>query len=86
MLDVECSVRGSPETYIPKVRLAHKSNARLLEPSPGQTAAFSVQHYAGRVAYSAADFLGKGAEMKCVCLWRLLVCLLEGWMCSGALF
>ncbi|KAF0300387.1 Myosin-VIIa [Amphibalanus amphitrite] len=57
MLDIECSVRGSPESYVQKVRVAHKNNPRLLDPSPGQTAAFSVQHYAGRVAYTAADFL-----------------------------
>ena len=60
MLDIECSVRGSPETYVQKVRVAHKNNARLLEPGQhGQTAAFRVQHYAGRVAYTAADFLGR---------------------------
>ncbi|XP_037074350.1 myosin-I heavy chain-like [Pollicipes pollicipes] len=57
MMDVECGVRGSADTYLQKVRLAHRSNARLCEPPAGQALSFAVQHYAGKVAYSAADFL-----------------------------
>jgi hypothetical protein len=28
MLDVECSVRGCPETYVQKVKVQHKENTR----------------------------------------------------------
>ena len=28
MLDVECSVRGCPETYVQKVKVQHKDNTR----------------------------------------------------------
>ncbi len=28
MLDVECSVRGCPETYVQKVKVQHKDNSR----------------------------------------------------------
>ncbi|XP_037069568.1 myosin-I heavy chain-like [Pollicipes pollicipes] len=57
MLDIECSVRGSPETYLQKVRVAHKNNGRLLEARATQPGCFGVQHYAGTVVYTAADFL-----------------------------
>ena len=59
MLDVECGLRGTAETYLQKVRAAHRSSGRLRDPPPGETGTFAVQHYAGLVVYSAADFLGR---------------------------
>merc|ERR1712110_101814 len=32
MLDVECSVRGFPDTYVQKVKVQHKDNKKLFEP------------------------------------------------------
>ncbi|CAG0909346.1 unnamed protein product, partial [Darwinula stevensoni] len=62
MLDVECSMRGNPETYIQKVQLQHKKNSRLLETDPSDARAFGIQHFAGRVVYDAATFLGEGSD------------------------
>ena len=59
MLDVECSVRGSPESYVAKVKVQHKDNHRLFEPQHCDTLrTFGIHHYAGRVVYDATDFLG----------------------------
>ena len=60
MLDVECSVRGCPETYIQKVRVQQKDNQRLFEPQHCDTSRmFGILHYAGKVVYDTRDFLGK---------------------------
>ena len=66
MLDVECGLRGTAETYLQKVRAAHRSSGRLRDPPPGGTGTFAVQHYAGLVVYSAADFLGEDRGMRMV--------------------
>lgn len=60
MLDVECSVRGCPETYVQKVKVQHKESLRLFEPQHCDiTRTFGIHHYAGRVVYDTTDFLGK---------------------------
>ena len=60
MLDVECSVRGCPETYVQKVKVQQKDNQRLFEPQHCDTTRmFGIQHYAGKVVYDTSDFLGK---------------------------
>jgi dachs protein len=59
MLDVECSIRGTAESYIAKVKVQHKQNPRLFEPKPLEPRTFGIQHFAGRVVYDASDFLGK---------------------------
>ena len=58
MLDVECSIRGSAEGYITKVKAQHRSNSRLYDPKPIEPRMFGIQHFAGRVIYDATDFLG----------------------------
>lgn len=58
MLDVECSVRGCPETYVQKVKVQQKDNQRLFEPQHCDvTRMFGIQHYAGKVVYDTSDFL-----------------------------
>lgn len=57
MLDVECSIRGSAETYIGKIKVHHKQNMRLFDPKPSEARLFGIQHFAGRVVYDATDFL-----------------------------
>ena len=62
MLDVECAARGTPESYVQKVRLQHKHNGRLFEPksvTSSDIRTFGIQHFAGRVIYDASDCLGK---------------------------
>lgn len=59
MLDVECSMRGTAESYVAKVRTQHKPNPRLLESRNFDCRSFGIQHFAGRVTYDATDFLGK---------------------------
>ena len=64
MLDVECSVRGCPETYVQKVKVQQKENSRLFEPQHCDTTRmFGIYHYAGKVVYDTSDFLGKNIEM-----------------------
>jgi dachs protein len=58
MLDVECTMRGTAESYIQKVKVQHKNNPRLFDPRPIEARNFGIQHYAGRVVYDASDFLG----------------------------
>lgn len=58
MLDVECSIRGSAESYIAKVKAQHRHNSRLYEPKPLEPRSFGIQHFAGRVVYDATNFLG----------------------------
>lgn len=59
MLDVECSINGSVELYLRKVKSQHRNNPRLFEPKMVDQRSFGIQHFAGRVVYDASDFLGK---------------------------
>ncbi len=60
MLDVECSVRGFPETYVQKVKVQHRENVKLFEPKHCDVnRTFGIHHYAGQVVYDTSDFLGK---------------------------
>lgn len=60
MLDVECSVRGFPETYVQKLKVQHKDNKKLFEPKHCDISrTFAIHHYAGQVVYETSDFLGK---------------------------
>lgn len=64
MLDVECSVRGCPETYVQKVKVQQKDNHRLFEPQHCDTTRmFGIHHYAGRVVYDTTDFLGTNRDV-----------------------
>ncbi|XP_075226131.1 unconventional myosin-IXb-like dachs [Lycorma delicatula] len=63
MLDVECSIRGSAESYISKVRAQHRHNPRLFEPKPLEPRVFGIQHFAGRVVYDATDFLDTNKDV-----------------------
>ncbi|GLH14979.1 Myosin-VIIa [Gryllus bimaculatus] len=63
MLDVECSIRGTAESYIAKVKVQHKQNPRLFEPKPLEPRTFGIQHFAGRVVYDASDFLDTNKDV-----------------------
>ncbi len=58
MLDVECSVRGLPATYVQKVKVQHRDNRKLFEPKHCDlTRTFGIHHYAGSVVYDSSQFL-----------------------------
>lgn len=73
MLDVECSLRGCPETYVQKVKVQHhKDNKKLFEPKYCDVSkTFGIHHYAGRLL----DFkVGQKTP--------IIVCLKNVW-CNG---
>ncbi|RXG59262.1 Unconventional myosin-IXa [Armadillidium vulgare] len=49
ILDLECSVRSTPENYIQKVKVQHKGNLRLFEPKTNMVRTFGIHHFANRV-------------------------------------
>lgn len=63
MLDVECSIRGTAESYVAKMRVQHKHNSRLFDPKPLEPRMFGIQHFAGRVLYDASDFLDTNRDV-----------------------
>ncbi|KAG1680496.1 Unconventional myosin-XV [Nymphon striatum] len=63
MLDVECSVRGTPESYIQKVKVQHKGNKRLFEPRPTNPRMFGIKHYSGKITYDASEFLDTNKDV-----------------------
>lgn len=56
MLDVECSLRGSSETYVQKVKSQHKTNSKLYQPHHNYLH-FGIHHYAAPVVYDTSNFL-----------------------------
>ena len=64
MLDVECSVRGFPDTYVQKVKVQHKENKKLFEPKHCDAhRTFGIHHYAGQVVYDTSDFLDTNRDV-----------------------
>ncbi|XP_043526324.1 unconventional myosin-IXb isoform X1 [Frieseomelitta varia] len=63
MLDVECSIRGTAESYVAKVKVQHKQNPRLFESRTVDCRSFGIQHFAGRVIYDASDFLDTNKDV-----------------------
>ena len=58
-LDLECSVRGSSETYVHKVKSQHRDNKKLFEPNHCDIRKlFGIHHFAGPVVYDTSDFIG----------------------------
>ena len=76
---MECSVRGTAESYIAKVKVQHKQNPRLFEPKPLEPRTFGIQHFAGQVVYDASDFLGKQISGFCYLTIMLLNRHINSW-------
>ncbi|XP_071447803.1 unconventional myosin-XIX [Hetaerina americana] len=51
MLDVECSVRGTPESYVQKVRVQHRHNPRLVAEVSMNNNARGPQHHVNGYQY-----------------------------------
>ncbi|OQR66176.1 unconventional myosin-IXb-like [Tropilaelaps mercedesae] len=62
MCNVECSVHGSPESFVDNLTARHQNNPIFYRPAPSHDGSYSptkfvVRHYVGSVVYDAADFL-----------------------------
>ncbi|KAG8225228.1 hypothetical protein J437_LFUL012703 [Ladona fulva] len=61
MLDVECSVRGTPESYVQKVRVQHRHNPRLVaEVSLNGTGGRPNQHHINGYQYGQQQMARQG--------------------------
>ncbi|XP_032584952.1 unconventional myosin-Va isoform X2 [Drosophila mojavensis] len=66
LLDMECSVRGTAESYVTKLKVQHRCSTRLetrtaLEPDDPRL--FAIRHFAGRVEYDTTDFLDTNRDV-----------------------
>ncbi|KAH8259022.1 hypothetical protein KR038_007812, partial [Drosophila bunnanda] len=66
MLDAECSVRGTAESYVAKLKVQHRCSSRLeTKPTaePHDPRMFLIRHFAGRVEYDTTDFLDTNRDV-----------------------
>ncbi|XP_062546068.1 myosin-I heavy chain isoform X2 [Armigeres subalbatus] len=65
MLDAECSVRGTAETYVAKIKVQHRNSARLEQRAsePYDPRMFAIRHFAGRVEYDTTNFLDTNRDV-----------------------
>nr|XP_016945884.1 unconventional myosin-IXb isoform X2 [Drosophila suzukii] len=66
MLDAECSVRGTAESYVAKLKVQHRCSTRLeSKPTaePHDPRMFLIRHFAGRVEYDTTDFLDTNRDV-----------------------
>ena len=59
MLDMECSVGGTTDTYTERIKTHHKDNPKLFCPMRCDDQYFGIKHFTNSVVYNAADFLGE---------------------------
>lgn len=65
MLDTECSVRGTAESYVAKIKVQHRTSTRLETKinEPCDSRMFMIRHFAGRVEYDCTDFLDTNRDV-----------------------
>ncbi|GFS87281.1 unconventional myosin-X [Trichonephila clavipes] len=76
MLDVECSVRGSPDSYLKKVVAQHHHSHRFYEQKSSERV-FGIRHFAGRVPYDTTNFLETNRDVvpdDIVCVFHKTIC------------
>ncbi|GFY45184.1 unconventional myosin-Vb [Trichonephila inaurata madagascariensis] len=76
MLDVECSVRGSPDSYLKKVVAQHHHSHRFYEQKSSERI-FGIRHFAGRVPYDTTHFLETNRDVvpdDIVCVFHKTIC------------
>lgn len=65
MLDAECAVRGTAESYVAKIKVQHRESTRLeskiTELHNPRT--FAIRHFAGCVEYDTTDFLDTNRDV-----------------------
>ncbi|GFS83011.1 unconventional myosin-Vb [Nephila pilipes] len=77
MLDVECSVRGSPDSYLKKVVVQHHHSQRFYEQKNSDSRIFGIRHFAGRVPYDTTHFLETNRDVvpdDIVCVFHKTIC------------
>ncbi|GIY51471.1 myosin-51 [Caerostris extrusa] len=77
MLDVECSVRGSPDSYLKKVVAQHHNSPRFYEQKNADSRIFGIRHFAGRVPYDTTNFLDTNRDVvpdDIVCVFHKTIC------------
>lgn len=65
MLDAECSVRGTAESYVAKIKVQHRNSSRLesKQAELHDPRIFTIRHFAGRVEYDTTDFLDTNRDV-----------------------
>ncbi|KAH8378149.1 hypothetical protein KR093_009621, partial [Drosophila rubida] len=66
LLDMECSVRGTAESYVTKLKVQHRCSTRLETrhaTEPDDPRLFAIRHFAGRVEYDTTDFLDTNRDV-----------------------
>ncbi|CAD7080160.1 unnamed protein product [Hermetia illucens] len=65
MLDAECSLRGTAESYLAKIKMQHRNSSRLetKQMELHFPRMFAIRHFAGRVEYDATDFLDTNRDV-----------------------
>lgn len=65
MLDAECAVRGTAESYVAKIKVQHRNSSRLesKQTELQDPRIFTIRHFAGRVEYDTTDFLDTNRDV-----------------------
>lgn len=65
MLDAECAVRGTAESYVAKIKVQHRNSTRLenKQTELQDPRTFAIRHFAGRVEYDTTDFLDTNRDV-----------------------
>ncbi|XP_055389297.1 unconventional myosin-Ia isoform X2 [Condylostylus longicornis] len=65
MLDAECSVRGTAESYVAKIKVQHRNSTRLetKHTELHDPRMFTIRHFAGKVEYDATEFLDTNRDV-----------------------
>jgi dachs protein len=65
LLDSECSMRGTSESYVAKIKVQHRSSPRLQQSHIEQfdSRMFTIHHFSGHVVYDASNFLDTNRDI-----------------------
>lgn len=65
MLDAECAVRGTAESYVAKIKVQHRNSSRLESKQSEliDPRTFTIKHFAGHVEYDTTDFLDTNRDV-----------------------
>ncbi|XP_070501515.1 unconventional myosin-Vb isoform X3 [Chironomus tepperi] len=64
LLDSECSIRGTAESYVAKIKVQHRNSPRLEQRHIDlDSRMFIIRHFYGQVIYDASDFLDTNRDI-----------------------